>query len=357
MSSRTSPAPCLQMAQALTLFSTRSLSQGPSSEVIYMAEDALKRQYPAHGVISLSATQVRLRRLLRNRYSRRVPAAETIYEGVQAAAPCHIAGSVLVTVLNPDELDVCGWVRATGKTMVHAIDVWEADVPRLERLTSRVDFVLLAYADSVALLKARLGPDASQKIGLFPNYIDDEYFEFGGLAKEYDLIQVGRQDPILHAWGLRYSEERGRSYLYQRRCRQGIYYFDNGEWDSPGVQLSYRRLMTLLARSSIALVSPPDRSDSARTGRVSPLTHRYLEAAMCEAIPLGFAPRGAEYTALFPGTFTGVPGDYDSFARLCDSLLGDSEMRRRWAAANRAYVVQAHSAAARAACLREILSA
>lgn len=344
-------------AELLTVFSTRRLSVGPSSEVINRGEDALSRHFPAQDLTSLNASQVLVRRLLRNRYAKRLPATAQLYERVQRLLARRILGSALVTILNPGELDVCGWMRTTGKSVLFAIDVWESDIPRVARAASQMDIVLMAYADSAEMLKARLGRRARQKVHLFPNFVDHEYYDFDWLPKRYDLVQVGRQDPVLHEWALKYAAERKRSYLYQKRSSRGIYYYDTGEWDLPGVQLSYRNLMSMLASSSIALVSPPDRSDPVRTGRVSPLTHRYLEAAMCGTIPIGFTPSGAEYVDSFPATFTGGTQDYESFGLLCDSLLEDRDERGRWAAANRAFVARAHSAKARAAQLKEILQA
>jgi len=90
----------------------------------------------------------------------------------------------------------------------------------------------------------------------------------------------------------------------------GMYYFEDREWESKKFQLSYPNLVKTLCQSKIALVSPSDTSDSKRTGRVSPLTHRYLEAAMCYAVPVGLAPTGGEYVKYFPKTFTTVPKNY-----------------------------------------------
>ncbi len=321
-----------------------------------MAEDALWRHYPAQDLISLNASQATVRKLLRNRYARRLPATAGLYEHLQRLLAHRVPGSAFVTVLNPNELDLCRWVQTTGKTVLYAIDIWESDIPSIAHAVSQVDLVLLAYADAAQMLKKRLDPSAQRKVHLFPNFVDSEYYGFRALPKTNDLLQVGRQDPVLHEWALKYADDRRRSYLYQKRSSRGIYYFETRIWDSPGVQLSYPNLMSILGSSSIALVSPPDRSDSVRTGRVSPLTHRYLEAAMCGAIPVGAAPGGAEYVDSFPATFTGVPRDYDSFVRLCDGLLEDVDRRTRWAHANRSFVVQAHSAVARAAQLRNLLS-
>jgi hypothetical protein len=346
----------LPLADTLTLLSTRGVSAGISAEVVFMGEDALARSCGALGPISVSASQRVLRKAFHNRFSRTVPPVESLYTTLQHCTQQKLNGSVLTTVLNPDELDLWRFARARGKTILYAIDVWEADVERVYRACSGADLLLLAYGDSVDLLRARVGSCDSPKVELFPNYVDHKYYDFVELPRSHDLIQVGRKDPVLHEWASRYAAERDRSYIYEKRSAKGIWYFDGRPWDLPTAQLSYRALMRVLASSSIALVSPPDRSDSKRTGRVSPLTHRYLEAAMCGAVPVGFPPRGSEYAGQFPSNFTSVASGYESFERLCDLLLSDSDMRRALVLSNRAYVAASHSSIARAGQLRQLLA-
>ncbi len=79
-------------AESLTLFSTRRLSAGPSSTVINMGEDALRRHYPAQDLTSLSMSQVLVRRSLRNRSGKILPATEQLYGRVQPLLARRILG-------------------------------------------------------------------------------------------------------------------------------------------------------------------------------------------------------------------------------------------------------------------------
>jgi hypothetical protein len=74
-------------------------------------------------------------------------------------------------------------------------------------------------------------------------------------------------------------------------------------------------------------VSLTDKADSKRTGRVSPLTHRYLKAAMCQVVTVGFTPTGGEYAHHFPKDFIIVPKDYREFEEICSRLIDDDNLR------------------------------
>ena len=160
----------------------------------------------------------------------------------------------------------------------------------------------------------------------------------------------------MHEWAKKYSAEKKYSYLYPKRNQRGMYYFEDRKWEGNNFQLSYPSLVKILSQSKIVLVSPPDTSDIKRTGRVSPLTHRYLEAAMCYAVPVGFTPAGGEYANFFPKTFTTVPKDYEEFKHVCNRLSEDIDLRLKITNENRNYVSENHSVEARYKQLKQILS-
>jgi hypothetical protein len=237
--------------------------------------------------------------------------------------------------------------------MVYVIDAWESRIGQVARILPRVDVLLMAYGDSIEHLKRVVPKKALAKIHLFPNFIVEPHQL--ALDKRYDMIQVGRRDEALHAWALKYAAEKSRSYLYERRDARGIYYFDGLPWETKRWQLSYDWLLDVLRQTRIALVSPPNRSNPVRTGSVSPLTHRYLEAATCGAIPVGSTPTGTEYQDCFPDLFTFTPKSYDEFVAVCDRLVTDEGYRRKVADRNFEYITENCTAAQRAHLLRAII--
>ena len=159
----------------------------------------------------------------------------------------------------------------------------------------------------------------------------------------------------MHQWAIKYSNKKKHSYIYQKRNQRGMYYLEDRKWEAENYQLSYQNLIKVLSQSKIALVSPPDRADRKRTGRISPLTHRYLEAAMCQAVTVGFTPTSGEYAYHFPKDFTIVPKDYGEFEVICDRLIDDENLRTEISHKNRNYVIENHSVSTRYQQLQEIL--
>jgi hypothetical protein len=265
-----------------------------------------------------------------------------------------VPGSLVASVLDLADADLPLWFEPSESLALWCVDVWERDVSAVARMAANVDLLLLAYGDAVAMVRAAVPASLAARVHLFPLFVDTEAFAARETARDLPLVQVGRQDPELHEWALRYSSERDLRYVYQHRGEWGLWYLDGRPWELPGVQLGYDSLLRLLGSARIALVSPPDRTDPLRTGGVSPLTPRYLEAAMCGAILVGRAPRGCEYRN-FPSDFTLEPADYADFRRICDELLRDDEGRRERAELNRAHVLAEHGASARARLLVELL--
>ena len=195
----------------------------------------------------------------------------------------------------------------------------------------------------------------NHKTCLTLNYIKALILLFHGLHKraimQYNFTEeladhiydIGRRNDILHQWSKEYTHKKGYSYLFQKRNQRGMYYLEDRDWEAENYQLSYQSLIKVLSQSKITLVSPPDRADSKRTGRVSPLTHRYLEAAMCQAVMVGFTPTGGEYVHHFPKDFTIVPKDYGEFEEICDRLIDDNNLRTEISHKNRNYVIENHS--------------
>ncbi len=331
----------------ITVASTRATYGWVSGDVVFAAEDALARQLSAPPPLELTSSQAVLRKALRRAPLRNRHAVGRALAMLRTRAGTRVGGALFASVIDCDDADLAGWFTPAGPTVLWLVDVWETDAGLARTLVASVDLLLLAYADAVRLVQGGLPDAMAARVHVFPLFLDPSGYPAAPLPKTVDLLQVGRADPRLHAWALRYSAERGCGYLYQRRSSRGIYY-DDGPWDLPSVQLSTPRLRELTCSAKIALVSPPDRTNPVRTGRVSPLTPRYLEAALGYAVPVGSCPTGAEYSEAFPKGFTVEVSSYEEFTRACDLLLADTRQRGRRANDNRAYVIGNHGPEARA---------
>ena len=339
----------------LVIKSFRSLNKWVSNDVINQCEDGLAEIDPQISVAGIEKIFYYIKKIFTNRYVRSNTLFRLLYQGLQGIFPKKIKESLFVTCMPPYLFDILGFYKTKSVKIAFIIDAWESSIEYIAENIDLADIILIAYQDSIHFLRKHLSHEKMKKVFLFPNFINPKAYPTKSAKKIYDMIQVGRKNNILHKWAIKYSKEKKHSYIYQKRNQRGMYYLEDRKWEAENYQLSYQSLINILSQSKIALVSPPDRADSKRTGRVSPLTHRYLEAAMCQAVTVGFTPTSGEYSQHFPKDFTIVPKDYGEFEEICDRLIGDDKLRAKISHKNRNYVIENHSVTARYRQLKEIL--
>ncbi len=339
----------------LVIKSFRSVNKWVSNDVINRCEDGLAEIDPQISVAGIEKIFYYIKKILTNRYVRSNTLFRLLYQGLQSIFSKKIKESLFVICMPPYLFDILGFYKTKGVKIAFIIDAWESSIEYIAENIDLADIILIAYQDSIHFLGKHLSRKKMKKVFLFPNFINPKAYPAKSAKKIYDMIQVGRKNNILHKWAIKYSRKKGYSYLFQKRNQRGMYYLEDRDWEAENYQLSYQGLTKVLSQSKIALVSPPDRADSKRTGRVSPLTHRYLEAAMCQVVTVGFTPTGGEYVHHFPKDFTIVPKDYGKFEEICNRLIDDDNLRTEISHKNRNYVIENHSVEVRYKQLREIL--
>lgn len=339
----------------LIIKSYRSVNRWVSYDVINIYEDAFAKMDSSISISNIDKISYLARRVLKNSYLCSNKLTDSIYKIIQRVLSKTYDESIFVTCMSAPLVDILGFYKSKCVKIAYIIDAWENSIEYIAAHIESIDIVLMAYQDSINFLKKYIPPSLMKKIYLYPVFIDPLVYPKKSPNKLYDVIQIGRRDEILHQWAIKYSNKKKHSYIYQKRNQRGMYYLEDRKWEAENYQLSYQNLIKVLSQSKIALVSPPDRADSKRTGRVSPLTHRYLEAAMCQAVTVGFTPTSGEYAQHFPKDFTIVPKDYGEFEEICDRLIGDDKLRAKISHKNRNYVIENHSVVARYRQLKEIL--
>ena len=339
----------------LVIKSFRSVNKWVSNDVINRCEDGLAEMDPQISVAGIEKIFYYIKKIFTNRYVCSNTLFRLLYQGSQSIFSKKIKESLFVTCMPPYLFDILGFYKTKGVKIVFIIDAWESSIGYIAENIDLADIILIAYQDSINFLEKQISQKSMEKVHLFPNFITPNAYPAKSAKKIYDMIQVGRKNNILHKWAKEYSRKKGCSYLFQKRNQRGMYYLENRDWEAENYQLSYKSLIKVLSQSKIALVSPPDRADTKRTGRISPLTHRYLEAAICQDVMVGFTPTGGEYVHHFPKDFTLVPKDYREFEEICDRLIDDNNLRTEISLKNRNYVIENHSVSARYRQLQEIL--
>jgi hypothetical protein len=176
------------------------------------------------------------------------------------------------------------YVRPLALRAVLAVDAFESVVRDLARLldSQRVGIAFLSYREARDALLAQ------------GSHLDARWLPLGfarsvfcdlGLERDIYAFWLGRRHPPIHEKLLSLCSHRGLVYRFSRTPH-----------DPPTIP----ELQELAARARYFLVTPPDLSDTRRTGSFSPLTSRYLEGVGAGCRLLGVLPRSGEFEALLP---------------------------------------------------------
>jgi len=341
--------------ECFVILSLRSVDKWVSRDIVNTYEDAFAKMSSTLIIQNVEKSFNVVRRAFKNHYIRSNKLSDGIFRVIQKALCRKISCSVFMICVSAPGIDFFRFYRTNALKIIYVIDIWENQIKYIANRIGEADIFLVAYQDSIDLLREYVSYNSMKKVYLFPVFVDPTVYLQMEPKKAYDIIQVGRKNDVLHKWAIQYSNEKHASYLYQKKNKKGIYYFNDRRWDGINYQLSYKSLIDVLSRSKIALISPPNLTNYKRTGNVSPLTPRYLEAAMCYAVPVGFAPTSGEYANYFPKMFTLVPQNYEDFKNICDRLIGNDTLRKTITSANRAYIMTNHTVSVRYKQLQQIL--
>lgn len=346
----------------MKILSTRNKNDSISHGILFSWENAFEKIDINAEIIPIDSFRRSFWRIFNNKYLRKNPIANNAYFKTANAVKKKLDSDFLIMCMNPEIMSFGEMYSPKGLKIAYVVDAWEPLLPKLIKYSEHFDIVLVAYSDSIDKLREILSPDKMKKFFIYPVFIDPDIYEnYQKVEKSVQIFQMGRKNKLLHEWALRYSDETGCSYVFMERNERGLYYTDSskkinfGKWDGEAYQLSFNRLIELVSSSCISLVSPRNIDNPEITGNISPLSCRYLESAICNSIPVGFAPKSAEYSDNFPDDFTLVPKDYDQFKRTCDKILNNDSYRESLCKRNREYVVNNHSTESRLKELQKII--
>lgn len=347
----------------MKILSTRNSNDSISHDILFSWENAFQKINPEDQILLIDSFRRNFWRVFRNKYFKNSTFANNAYFKMSNLVKKRLDSDLLIMCMNPEIMSFVNMYSPKGLKIAHVIDAWEPLLPTLAKYSERFDIVLVAYSDSIKKLKKMVSPDKMKKFFVFPVFLDSEIYEnYQQVEKKVQLFQMGRKNELLHEWALRYSDETGCSYIFMENDERGIYYTDHskkvnfGKWDGEAHKLSFNRLIKLISSSYISLVSPRNIDNPEITGNISPLSCRYLESAVCNAIPVGFAPTSNEYSLAFPEDFTLVPKNYTEFKEICNKIIQNNSFRETLCKRNREYVINNHSAKTRLKELRNIIA-
>jgi Glycosyl transferases group 1 len=182
----------------------------------------------------------------------------------------------------PDlKLWALAYTRPRARRVCLAMDLSQLVVDRMRHLirVQRLAMCFTLYREAVEAIK-RTSPETP--IEWLPPGFSRAVFRDLGLARDIDILWVGRRHPPLHAALLRFSDETGYTYRYSYHPRDPA---------------TSEELTQLVARARYYVVTPPGPE---RVGEFNPISVRYLEGLGAGARLLGVLPRSGEFEDLLP---------------------------------------------------------
>jgi hypothetical protein len=169
------------------------------------------------------------------------------------------------------------------------------------------------FVTNVEVYSRLLNSSLRDKVRYVPLSISDTYFSEQIPRKTVDVIQVGRQNPVLHEWMLKVVERSPEIEYVYAKFEDGKHIYFSNHRGTVGAIETRKVFMDFIGSARIALLSSPGiDGGEKRTGGFNPVTPRFYEAAVkyCYIVArypkeaADFVQNGIERVALKPETFT-----------------------------------------------------
>lgn len=201
------------------------------------------------------------------------------------------------------------------------IDCFRSMVEKIPALCEKNPLIFVTdYEVYQQLLKT----NAAKKTRFVPLSISDKYLRKEVPEKKIDVLQMGRQNPVLHEWMLRLTEKYPHiEYVYaNKKDEVHRYYSTTRGWLSDDTD-TRAAFMKFLGSARISLLSSPgmDGGDKTRTGGYNPVTPRFYESAINYCYLVGRYPDTPDFMYNKVSTVCERPEDYESFESLVLEML------------------------------------
>ena len=207
------------------------------------------------------------------------------------------------------------------------IDIW--DNRTLDLIVKKTENMKLFYVtsrDIFDFIKAK-SPDSN--VHYMPLSVSDEYYSTNFEKyrhKSIDVIQIGRQNPILHEYMLRYAEEnKGIDYVYSSNGTNGNnWYISTLRGALPSVT-ERSNFINFLSSAKISLVSSPC-IDGNKMLELQPKypTPRFYESAILGCALLGRYPDNQEFRELNMSRYCPNITSYEQFVKELERALAQT---------------------------------
>ncbi|MCB0506743.1 MAG: hypothetical protein KDD21_00440 [Bacteroidetes bacterium] len=212
------------------------------------------------------------------------------------------------------------WNKST--VVPYIIDYWKRYDTIFDTYFDQFPLVYISGLEVFEYLKSK---QTRVNIKHLPLSISDKHFHnffHKEIAKDIDIINVGRKNKVLDAYIQQYLEKFPATNYVHREMENGenIYYSTiNGKI---GKLETRTDLLNTLSRAKIAIVTSPGiDGGELRTGGFNPVTPRIFEAAIGKCFLIGKYEKNVEFYSFGLDNLVEMPTSYNEFEQIVSNKL------------------------------------
>ena len=291
----------------MKVYSERGYTSWASWLVLYEWEDIFARKWDTTVIPLSNGIGAKLRRHIRPILAKANPGRVWKYS---AADPAK-TGVLII-------MDADGYYMLPTKNIIPIyLDFSMKMIDPIIRATADLPAFFVASMDIYDEMKKR----GAENVHFIPQCVSDQYYSGEVPAKDIDVIQIGRRNPVLHEYMLKYCESHpGTEYIYQSEGAS-LSYISTTRGDIGRFE-GREGFVDMMRRSKVSLVSTP-RSDGCRDvfGGADLVTARFYESAVFYCRMIGRYTQNRETDYINLSSVCPCVGSYEEFEQTLDSYL------------------------------------
>lgn len=219
---------------------------------------------------------------------------------------------------SPLEISVC----SNGNCLPIYVDVWNDSIKYVAASTKKLR---LFYVTSRAVYDLIKAEDPGSNVRYMHLSVSEKYFSPNFekyRRKSIDVIRIGRRDPLLHEYMLRYADEhKDIEYVYADTAGKYSCYMSTTRGNIGEIS-SREDFINTLSSAKVSLVSPPgmDKKNPQKYGINFP-TPRFYESAILGCSLIGRYPDNQEFRELNMSRYCPNITSYNHFSRELERAL------------------------------------
>jgi hypothetical protein len=178
----------------------------------------------------------------------------------------------------------------------------------------------LLFVTNYEVYERLMNTSLKGRLVYLPLSVSDKYFNMAFPTKDIDVLQMGRQNEVLHSWMLKITATHPEVEYVYSKLKDGELHYYSTQKDWMGPVETRTDFMSFLSRAKISLLSSPGiDGGEVRTGGFNPVTPRFFESAVNYCYMAGRYPiTGADFKYC---NVAKVCQHYDNFDQFSDYIL------------------------------------